>query len=36
MIFGMFNSQSYYLPFGIGTAIGVIASFLVSYALNIK
>jgi len=33
LIFGMLDSQSHYLPFGIGTAVGVVISFFIAYAL---
>lgn len=34
LFLGMFDSQSHYLPFGIGTAVGVIGAFVLAYALT--
>ncbi len=34
LMIGIFDSSSHYLPFGIGTAIGVVISFILSYALK--
>ena len=33
IMIGMFDSHSHYLPFGIGTAVGVVISFFIAYAL---
>ncbi len=34
LMIAMFDSQEYYLPFGIGMVIGIIGAFLLAYALR--
>ena len=34
LMLGMFEEQSNYLPFGIGTVLGIISSFILAYAFK--